>query len=124
MITRPCVQILGEEIFIKCYFDLFTKYFYQIAELQRLKEQLKRCLSRKYQNFLSSDWLPVEDALYFPLLEFYVPIMLEEKIQTPGGAQRRKPVSNLTEMIQEIMQDRRGNYSLLLEGKLYLMLNV
>ncbi len=92
---------------------------YLLAELQRIQEQLKRFLASKYQNFLSSDWLPVEDAQYFPLLEFYVPIMLEEKIQTPGGAQRGKPVSNLTDVIQEIMQDRRGNYSLLLEGKLY-----
>ena len=91
---------------------------YPIAELQRLQEQLKRCLARKYQNFLSSDWLPVEDAQYFPLLKFYVPIMLEEKIQTPGGEQRGNPVPNLTDVIQEIMQDRRGNYSLLLEGKL------
>ena len=94
-------------------------FFYPNPELQRLQGQLKGCLSRKYQNFLSSDWLPVEDAQNFALLEFYVPIMLEEKIQTPGGAQRGKPVSNLTDVIQEIMQDRRGNYSLLLEGKLY-----
>ena len=44
--------------------------------------------------------------------------MLEEKIQTPGGAQRGTAVSNLTDVIQEIMQDKKGNYSLLLEGKL------
>ncbi len=84
----------------------------------RVQEQLKRCLARKYQNFLSSDWLPVEDAQYFSVQEFYVPIMLEEKKQTPGGAQRGKQVSNLTDVIQEIMQDRKGNYSLLLEGKI------
>ncbi len=75
-------------------------------------------MARKYQNFLSSDWLPVEDAQYFSVQEFYVRIMLEEKIQTLGGTQRGRPVSNLTEVIQEIMQDPRGNYSLLLEGKL------
>ena len=86
--------------------------------MQRMKESLKKCLSRKYQNFLSSDWLPVEDAQYFSVLEFYVPIMLEEKLQTPGGEQRGKPVPNLTDVIQEIMQDRGGNYSILLEGKM------
>ena len=81
---------------------------------------MKRCLSRKYQNFLSSDWLPVEDAQYFSLREFYVPIMLEEKIQTPGGPQRGKIVSSLTDTIKELMQDRTQNYSILIEGELFI----
>ncbi len=92
-------------------------FLYPFSEAQILQEQLKRCLSREYQYFLSSDWLPAEDAQYFPLLKFYAPIMLEEKVETPGGAQTGTPVSNLTEVIQEVMQDTRGNYSLLLEGK-------
>ncbi len=81
-----------------------------------MKKHLRQCLSRKYKNFLSSDWLPVEDAQHFSLREFYVPIMLEEEKQTPGGAQTR-PVSNLFDAIQEILKDETGNFSLLLKGK-------
>ncbi len=43
--------------------------------------------------------------------------MLEEKIQVPGGTQRGKKVSSVTDSIQEIMQDKAENFSLLMEGK-------
>ncbi len=85
--------------------------------LHEIQELLKRCLSRKYQNFLSSDWLPVEDAQYFPLREFYVPIMLEEKKETPTGSQNES-VSSLVDVIKDVMQDSSKNYSLLMEGNL------
>ncbi len=98
-----------------------TKYFSSLfAVLQRIQEPLKRCLSRKYQNFLSSDWLPVEDAQYFSLQEFYVPIMLEEKIQIPGGAKVGKTVFSLTDTIKELMQDGTRNCSILIEGELFI----
>ncbi len=90
--------------------------FFLITDLTVIQHQLKKCLSKKYKNFLSSDWLPVEDAQYFSFREFYVPIMLEEKIQTPEGAQRGKSVPSLTNAIQEIMQDKTENYTLLMEG--------
>ena len=81
-----------------------------------MKLQLKQCLSRKYQNFLSSDWLPLEDAQYFSLREFYLPIVLEEKTLIPGGV-KLNPVVSLCILIEELTNERTKNASLLVEGK-------
>ncbi len=80
-----------------------------------MQKPLKRCLSRKYQNFLSSDWLPDEDAQYFSLQEYYVPIIFQEKKQTPGGVEK-KDVTSLPDVMKELIEKKTGSTSLLIEG--------
>ena len=98
--------------------NLFRLYciHFDCVVLPVMKEHLRHSLSRKYKNFLSSDWVPAKDAQRFPLRDYYVPIMLEEEKQTPGGAQTR-PVSNLFDAIREVLEDETGNFSLLMKGK-------
>ena len=93
-----------------------TLAFNCYAGIKVMKLQLKQCLSRKYQNFLSSDWLPLEDAQYFSLREFYLPIVLEEKTPIPGGV-KLNPVVSLYSLIEELTNERTKNASLLVEGK-------
>ena len=68
-----------------------------------LRTRLKVALRRRCRNFLSTDWLPVDNARNFPLREHYVEGNWTKKIK-----KARRDVRHKMERIHDIFENSYG----------------
>ena len=67
--------------------------FYLLLGMRDIQTLTKESLRRRLKNYLSNDWLPVDNAKSFPLKQFYVELNWTKTIK--GLRDRQEPMNRI-----------------------------